>query len=114
MGKKRGKTNFFFKNGTHRKILWALPASLRNFKSIHALVWSAPPSEIWHFIFFFAKLAELNCGAVKLLVEIQIGISQRIMHLFSRGKKPRLDNFVVLLKKKNFTRKMGAKWHIFR
>ena len=67
-----------------------------------------------NFFFFFAKLAEPNCGAVKLLVELQIDISQRIMHLFSRGLKPRLDNVVVLLTKRIFTRKMGAKWPIFR
>ena len=66
------------------------------------------------FFFFFAKLDELNCGAVKLLVELQIGISQRIMHLFSRGKKPRLDNFVVLLTKKNFHAKNGRKMAYFR
>ena len=113
VGQNRGKTKFFARNKTHRQFLWAWPASLRNFKSIHALVWSGPPSEIWQF-FFFAKLAEPNCGAVKLLVELQIGISQRIMHLFSRGKKRRLDNYVVLLTKKIFTRKMGAKWPIFR
>ena len=59
--------------------------------------------------FFFAKLVEPNCGAVKLLVERQIGISQRIMHLFSRSKKPRLDNFVVLLTKKNLYAKNGRK-----
>ena len=113
-GRKREKSKFFGKNETHYQISWALAACLRNFKSIHALVWSVPPAEIWHFI-FFAKLAESNCGAVKLLVELQIGISQRIMHLFSRGKKSRLDNFVVLLTiKKIFTRKMGAKWPIFR
>ena len=111
VGNKRGKTNFFFKNETHRQILWALPASLRNFKSIHALVWSAPASEIWHF--FCAKLAKLNCGAVKLIVELQIGISQRIMHLFSRGQKPRLDNFVVLLPKKKFYAKNGRKMAYF-
>ena len=50
-GKKREKTYFFFKNETHRQILLALPASLRNFKSIHALVWSAPPFEICQFFF---------------------------------------------------------------
>ena len=96
---------------THRKILWALPASLRNFKAIRALVWSAQPAEI---CLFFAKLAELNCGAVKVLVELQIGISQRIMHLFSRGKKTRLDYFVVLLTNQIFTQKMREKWSIFR
>ena len=58
-------------------------------------------------------MAESNCGAVKLLVEIQIGISQRIMHLFSRGQKPRLDNFVVLLPKKNFHAKNGRKMAYF-
>ena len=77
---KRGKTKFFGKNETHHKILRAL-----------------------------AALAKPNCGAVKLLVELQIGISQRILHLFSRGKKPRLDNFVVLLTKKNFYAKNGCK-----
>ena len=46
---------------------------------------------------------------MKLLVELQIGISQQIMHLFSRGKKLRLDNFVLLEAKKIFTRKMGGK-----
>ena len=64
-------------------------------------------------IFFFAKLAESNCGAVKLLVELQIRISQRIMHLFSRGKKPRLDNFVVLLTQKIFIAKNGRKMAYF-
>ena len=63
--------------------------------------------------FFFAKLAEPNCAAVKLLVKLQIGISQRIMHLFSRGEKPRLDNFVVLLTKKIFHAKNGRKMAYF-
>ena len=65
------------------------------------------------FFFFVTKLAESNCGAVKLLVELQIRISQRIMHLFSRGKKPRLDNFVVLLTQKNFHAKNGRKMAYF-
>ena len=50
---------------------------------------------------------------MKLLVELQIGISQRIMYLFSRGKQPRLDNFVVLLTKKNFYAKNGRKMDYF-
>ena len=86
VGQKRGQTNFFSKNETHLKISWASAACLRNFKSIHALVWSERPTEIWQFYFFFAKLVEPNCGAVKLLVKLQIGISQQIMHLYSRIK----------------------------
>ena len=35
------------------------------------------------------------------------------MHLFSRGKKPRLDNFVVLLTKQNFHAKNGRKMAYF-
>ena len=105
-GEKGKNRNFLAKNETHYQILWASAACLRNFKSIHALVWSGPAAEIW---LFFTKLAESNCGAVKFLVELQIRISQRIMHLFSRGKKPRLNNFVVLLTKKNFYAKNGRK-----
>ena len=108
------------------EIVWQKRDPLSNFVGlgcmstkfqVHScLIWSGPAAEIWHF--FFAKLAESNCYAVKLLVQLQIRISQRIMHLFSRskkprlfsrGKKPRLDNFVVLLTKKNFHGKDGRK-----
>ena len=50
---------------------------------------------------------------MKLLVELQIGISQQIMHLFRRGKKPRLDNYVVLLTKKIFHAKNARKMAYF-
>ena len=49
---------------------------------------------------------------MKLLVELQIGISQRIMHLFSRGKKPRLDN-LYLADEKKFYAKNGRKMAYF-
>ena len=66
VGQKRGKRNFFFKNETHLKISWALAAFLRKFKSIHALVWSERPTEIWYFFFFFGEIgfAELRCSEI--------------------------------------------------
>ena len=106
----RRKTKVFAKTETHLKFLWARPAILRNFNSIHALVWSERPTEICQNL---RKFHPCDLRSKLILVELQIGISQRLMHLFSRGKKPRLDNFVVFLTKKNFQAKNGRKMAYF-
>ena len=104
VGQNRGKTKFFAKNETHLKFLWAWPASLRNFNSIHALVWSERPTEICQNL---RKFHPCDLRSKLILFELEMGISQRILRLFSRGKRPLLDNFVVFPIKKNFQAKNG-------
>ena len=111
VGQNMGKTKVFAKNETHLKFLWAWPASLRNFNSIHALVWSERPTEICQNL---RKFHPCDLRSKLILVEFQLGLSQRKLRLFSRDKKARLDNFVLFPGKKNFRRKMGVKWPIFR
>ena len=104
VGQNRGKAKFFAKNETSHLIPWALPACLRNFNSLHALVWSERPTLICQNL---RKFHPCDLRSKLILVELQLGVSQRILRLFSRGKTARLDNFVDFLGKKIFRRKMA-------